>query len=105
MTDHQATVKRFDIPYVIFAVGGMLQREGSQTMVRAEDYDALHAEVEALRQQRDAVLAGRDALLADRSKDCKLAHANECMTGCQYRTMEQERDELKEALARAGVKP
>ena len=56
MTDHRATVKRFDMPYVIFAVGGMLQREGSQTMVRAEDYDALHAEVEALRQERDVLL-------------------------------------------------
>ena len=42
MTDHQATVKRFDIPQTMFAAGGMLHGEGSETMVRASDYDALH---------------------------------------------------------------
>ena len=49
-------VKRFDIPQTIFAAGGLLHCEGSETMVMASDYDALYAEVEALRQERDTLL-------------------------------------------------
>ena len=49
-------VKRFDVPQTIFAVGGLLHGEGSETMVMATDYDTLYIEMEALRQERDALM-------------------------------------------------